>query len=103
MLYSSSTLWPHLQSPNASSSYQTPTISSLRHPIVLVVDFVVPFPKLMCCFTVVSLYEKALKTLGIIDVELKLVIAGNHDLDLDKEWWDAVHDNLEGHLKAVEV
>lgn len=57
----------------------------------------------MCCFTVVSLYEKALKTLGIIDVELKLVIAGNHDLDLDKEWWDAVHDNLEGHLKAVEV
>ena len=41
--------------------------------------------------------------LGTIDVELKLAIAGNHDLDLDKEWRDNVHDSPEGYLKTVEV
>lgn len=34
-----------------------------------------------------SMYKKALKMLGSIDAELKLVIAGNHDLSLDGEYW----------------
>ena len=50
-----------------------------------------------------SFYEKALKMLGTIDIELKLATAGNHYLDLDKEWRDNVHDSPEGHLKRVEV
>lgn len=32
-------------------------------------------------------FRKALKMLGEIDAELKLVIAGNHDLELDGEYW----------------
>lgn len=34
-------------------------------------------------------YKKALEMLGHFDAELKLVIAGNHDLDLDEEYWRA--------------
>jgi Calcineurin-like phosphoesterase len=34
-----------------------------------------------------SMYKKALKMLGSIDAELKLVIAGNHDLSLDGDYW----------------
>lgn len=34
-----------------------------------------------------SMYKKALKMLGSIDAELKLVIAGNHDLSLDGKYW----------------
>lgn len=34
-----------------------------------------------------SCYEQLLKMLGAIDAELKLVIAGNHDLDLDQTFW----------------
>ena len=37
------------------------------------------------------------------DAELKLVIAGNHDLELDKNWSDSVHDDAEGHLVAFET
>ncbi|KAL9585727.1 MAG: hypothetical protein Q9212_001346 [Teloschistes hypoglaucus] len=33
-----------------------------------------------------SSFKQALKTLGTIDAELKLVIAGNHDLQLDKHY-----------------
>ena len=35
----------------------------------------------------ISSYKKVLKMLGSIDAELKLVIAGNHDIDLDQNWW----------------
>lgn len=34
-----------------------------------------------------SSFKIALKMLGAIDAVKKLVIAGNHDLDLDKEYW----------------
>jgi predicted phosphodiesterase len=34
-----------------------------------------------------SMYKKALKMLGSIDAELKLVIAGNHDISLDGKYW----------------
>jgi predicted MPP superfamily phosphohydrolase len=33
-------------------------------------------------------YEKTLELLAGIDAPLKLVIAGNHDISLDKEYWD---------------
>ena len=33
------------------------------------------------------MYKKALKMLGCIDAELKLVIAGNHDISLDGKYW----------------
>ena len=35
----------------------------------------------------ISSYKKALRILGGIDAELKLVIAGNHDLELDGDYW----------------
>jgi hypothetical protein len=34
-----------------------------------------------------SSFKNVLKMLGAIEAEKKLVIAGNHDLDLDKEYW----------------
>ena len=34
----------------------------------------------------VSSFEKAMKMLGSIEAELKIVIAGNHDLELDKAY-----------------
>ncbi|KAL8788382.1 MAG: hypothetical protein Q9195_007340 [Heterodermia aff. obscurata] len=33
-------------------------------------------------------FQKALKMLGSIEAELKLVIAGNHDLELDPKYWN---------------
>jgi hypothetical protein len=39
----------------------------------------------------VSAYEGVLRMLGNIEAELKLVIAGNHDLDLDSEYWTWRH------------
>lgn len=53
-----------------------------------------------------SSYKKALKLLGAIDAELKLVIAGNHDLDLDKEYWNThldEDDEPEDHSHAIEI
>lgn len=35
----------------------------------------------------ISAYKKALKMLGDLDAELKLVIAGNHDISLDGDYW----------------
>lgn len=32
-------------------------------------------------------YRKTMAMLGKVDAELKLVIAGNHDVSLDKKWW----------------
>ena len=40
----------------------------------------------------VSSFKKALRLLGSIEAELKLVIAGNHDLELDKNYWEAQRD-----------
>ncbi len=53
-----------------------------------------------------SSYKKALRLLGAIDAELKLVIAGNHDLDLDKEYWNTyLHedDEPEDHFRAINI
>ena len=36
----------------------------------------------------VSSFRKALKMLGSMEAELKLVIAGNHDLELDRRYWE---------------
>ena len=41
-----------------------------------------------------------------IDAELKLVIAGNHDLDLDKDYWSKhliYNRSMEDHKRAIEV
>ncbi|KAK5704363.1 hypothetical protein LTR97_003381 [Elasticomyces elasticus] len=53
-----------------------------------------------------SAFKNALRLLGSFDAELKLVIAGNHDLELDGQYW---RDNLdmddgpEEHDRAVEL
>ena len=44
-----------------------------------------------------SMYKKALKILGSIDAELKLVIAGNHDISLDGKYWQThLYKGVEG-------
>ncbi|KAI4717984.1 Metallo-dependent phosphatase [Aureobasidium sp. EXF-10727] len=53
-------------------------------------------------------YRKALKMLGEIDAELKLVIAGNHDLELDGDYWrthldEEGGDEPEEHEQAVAI
>ena len=75
-------------------------------------DFWHPMPKvdvLLHCGDLthcggVSSYKKALKLLGAFDAELKIVIAGNHDLDLDEEYWKT-HlgdgDDEEDHDRAL--
>ncbi|CAD6443179.1 1b4adb85-dc5e-45e2-b5bd-51b62e649f10 [Sclerotinia trifoliorum] len=55
----------------------------------------------------VPAFKKTLKMLSNFNAELKLVIAGNHDLELD-EGWCKVHleedeDYLEDHARAMEV
>ncbi|KUJ10148.1 Metallo-dependent phosphatase [Mollisia scopiformis] len=53
-----------------------------------------------------SAYKGVLKMLGAIDAELKLVIAGNHDLDLDRKYFDShldEDDDPEQHNKSVEI
>jgi predicted phosphodiesterase len=37
----------------------------------------------------ISYYKAALKMLGAMDAELKIVTAGNHDLDLDREYFES--------------
>lgn len=57
----------------------------------------------------VSSFKKALKMLGSIDAELKLVIPGNHNLELDKVFWEAQCDydgtpeDLGDHGLAIEA
>lgn len=56
----------------------------------------------------ISAYKKALHLLGKFDAELKLVIAGNHDLSLDGKYWstnldEEAGDEPEEHEQAVEV
>ncbi|CAL3969105.1 unnamed protein product [Diplocarpon coronariae] len=55
-----------------------------------------------------SSYGRLLKMLRMIDAELKLVIAGNHDLDLDRKHWESTHcsDDEGGraqHQEAVDI
>lgn len=57
----------------------------------------------------ISCFKKALKMLALIDAELKLVIPGNHDLELDQSYWE-VHPDFngasndpDGHREAVDV
>ena len=57
----------------------------------------------------VTSFKGALKMLGKIDAELKLVIAGNHDLELDKAYWtlqrddDGLPEDPEDHDLALEA
>ena len=54
----------------------------------------------------IPFYERALKLLGSFEAELKLVIAGNHDLDLDEQYRATpirADYNPDEHQKAVEV
>jgi len=54
-------------------------------------------------------YKGVLRMLGGIEAELKLVIAGNHDLSLDGAWWerhmceDDEHEDNAEHDKAIEI
>lgn len=51
-------------------------------------------------------YKRVLEMLKEIPAELKLVIAGNHDLDLDGEWWRSHPEKAKNpaqHEAAVEV
>ncbi|KAI4185534.1 MAG: hypothetical protein LQ346_005872 [Caloplaca aetnensis] len=53
-----------------------------------------------------SSYKKAIKLLASIDAKLKLVIAGNHDLELDQSFWKThldEGDEPEDHDEALEV
>ncbi|KAL9012874.1 MAG: hypothetical protein Q9173_002384 [Seirophora scorigena] len=53
-----------------------------------------------------SSYKKAIQLLASMNAKLKLVIAGNHDLDLDKYFWDThleEGDEPEDHDEAMEV
>ena len=55
----------------------------------------------------VSSFKKAVKMFKSIDAELKLVIAGNHDLELDQQYWEAQRDedgtpeDTEDHNSAI--
>ncbi|KAL8777112.1 MAG: hypothetical protein Q9194_002738 [Teloschistes cf. exilis] len=56
-----------------------------------------------------SSFKKALKVLGGIDADKKLVIAGNHDLELDQQYWTSYRDeegnaeDSEDHDEAVAI
>ena len=49
----------------------------------------------------VSSFKRSLKMLGSIDAELKLIIPGNHDLELHKTFWEAQRDE-EGNSEDSE-
>ncbi|KAF5874678.1 putative ser thr protein phosphatase family protein [Botrytis fragariae] len=55
----------------------------------------------------IPVFKKALKMLRNFDTELKLVIAGNHNLELDEGWYKAHpeedEDYLDDHARAMEV
>ena len=56
-----------------------------------------------------SNYKKAITNINAIKAELKLVIAGNHDVSLDPKWWsenldeDEDDDDLDEPVKAQEL
>ncbi|KAG9659098.1 Metallo-dependent phosphatase, partial [Aureobasidium melanogenum] len=79
-------------------------------------DFRLPLPKvdvLLHCGDLTQVgghgtFRNALKMLGEIDAELKLVIAGNHDLELDKDYWlthldEDSGDEPEEHDQAIAI
>lgn len=79
-------------------------------------DFRLPLPKvdfLLHCGDLTQVggqgpYRNALKMLGEIDAELKLIIAGNHDLELDIKYWlahlgEEAGDKPEEHDQAVAI
>ncbi|KAL1306500.1 hypothetical protein AAFC00_005195 [Neodothiora populina] len=56
----------------------------------------------------ISAYKKALRLLGELDAELKLVIGGDHDLSLDGEYWksdldEEAGDEPEEHERAIDI
>ena len=84
---------------------EAPTeVSPLRLPLPRV-DVVLHCGDLTHCGGLAS-YKKALKFLGAFDAELKLFMAGNHDLELDQRYW-ASHlgedDEVEDHVKATDI
>ncbi|KAF2418040.1 hypothetical protein EJ08DRAFT_654400 [Tothia fuscella] len=48
-------------------------------------------------------YEKAINMLGSIDAELKLVIAGNHDLSLDRDFYEKNGGDMNEHTRAISI
>ena len=79
-------------------------------------DFHLPLPKvdvLLHCGDLTQVgghgpYRNALRMLGEIDAELKLVIAGNHELELDRDYWlshidEEGGDEPEEHDQAVAI
>ncbi|KAK3064524.1 hypothetical protein LTS18_006460, partial [Coniosporium uncinatum] len=44
-------------------------------------------PTIRFCIGGLSAYERAFQALKDADAEFKLIIAGNHDVSLDAEWW----------------
>jgi hypothetical protein len=53
-----------------------------------------------------SAYKKCLRMLGSLEAELKLVIAGNHDLSLDGLYWQnnlEEDDDPDEHQRAIEI
>jgi Icc-related predicted phosphoesterase len=90
-------------------NYELPTKPSQFGP-----KFMLPVPKtdvLIHCGDLTNKgglksYERCLKLLGAIDADLKLVIAGNHDLSLDAAYW-ASHrkrwDDADEHQKAMQI
>lgn len=69
------------------------------------VDVVLHCGDLTNCGGIAS-YKKALKMLHAVNAELKLVIAGNHDLELDKTYWNT-HledgDEPEDHSRSIDL
>lgn len=47
--------------------------------------------------------SSAIKNLGAVNAELKLVIPGNHDISLDRDYYVSEGGNLEDHDKATEL
>jgi len=83
----------------------TPTDTSLLQPPLPKVDVLLHYGGLTHCGGELQ-YKKAPKMLGAIDAEMKLVIAGNHDLDPDKPHWNThldEGDSPEDHNFAMEA
>jgi predicted phosphohydrolase len=80
------------------------TGSPFRHPVP-------PCDVLLHCGDLtmvggVEEYRKVLQMLSQIPAELKLVIAGNHDLDLDQAWWRSHPDRVDNpgqHEEAIQA
>lgn len=57
----------------------------------------------------VASFKKALRMLGSIEAELKLVIAGNHDLELDEKYWEGqcadeeIAEDPDDHVAAIQT